>query len=591
MKRTIVQALRRRPWPHPPQMALSLAGVVLALILGVVLLVQGAGQLSAGPVNVLTNGDFEDGFQSQPGCGMVAKGWRCFTNGGAAVYGFYDDMWQPVVASGAHSQLIEINTWDVLPADHDRYAGIYQTVRVVDWTEYTLSLKGIIRTTELDGDPWRYRVQVGWTQGKEANWQAVTNWTDVGWDTYYPRTAPGGFSSFSTKFMAEDDYVTIYIRVWKKWGVPQMELDVNLDAVSLTGKPAGGQPAPTATPAPSTATPTPTPTSAPAEAVRCEGANQVANGDFEGGFNSVALGNVGKSWGYFTNGGAVHYQFSDDTWSPVVADGAHSQGIRMDTLGMAAGDTDRYAGIYQKISGLTKGATYELTIKGMLRGAGNDPDPYRYVAQWGFNAGDDTNWQNVDNWQIVHLGPIHPEGAPGGMATYTVRFTAPETTMVLFIRGWRKWGTPETVMLLNLDGISLRGCAKSASQPAPSPCVYAVKPGDTLSGIAAAYRVNLYQLMAQNGILNPNIIYVGQRLTIPGCAAEATPMPTVTAEPTPLPTPTPMPLETIYIVRYGDTLSGIAAAFGVDMAAIMRRNGITNPNIIYVGQRLIIPDP
>ena len=30
--------------------------------------------------------------------------------------------------------------------------------------------------------------------------------------------------------MAEADYVTVYVRVWKKWGVANEELDVNLDA-------------------------------------------------------------------------------------------------------------------------------------------------------------------------------------------------------------------------------------------------------------------------------------------------------------------------------------------------------------------------
>src|SRR4051812_25849436 len=50
--------------------------------------------------NVLHNGSFESGFASQPGCGMVGIGWQCFTNGGAANYGFYDDQWNLTVADG-----------------------------------------------------------------------------------------------------------------------------------------------------------------------------------------------------------------------------------------------------------------------------------------------------------------------------------------------------------------------------------------------------------------------------------------------------------------------------------------------------------
>lgn len=48
--------------------------------------------------------------------------------------------------------------------------------------------------------------------------------------------------------------------------------------------------------------------------------------------------------------------------------------------------------------------------------------------------------------------------------------------------------------------------------------------------------------------------------------------------------------ETIYVVRRGDTLSGIARQFGITVSAILAANpSITNPNRIYVGQRLIIP--
>ena len=105
------------------------------------------------------------GSAASPGCGMVGGGWQCFTNGGAANYGFYDDQWDRTVAAGKHSQLIEVNTKGMMLGDADRYAGIYQTVPVVYGGQYPLNLSGMIRTTNMDGDPWRYRVQVGWTYG------------------------------------------------------------------------------------------------------------------------------------------------------------------------------------------------------------------------------------------------------------------------------------------------------------------------------------------------------------------------------------------------------------------------------------------
>ena len=40
----------------------------------------------------------------------------------------------------------------------------------------------------------------------------------------------------------------------------------------------------------------------------------------------------------------------------------------------------------------------------------------------------------------------------------------------------------------------------------------------------------------------------------------------------------------------GDTLSGIAARFGTTVANLVSANNITNPNLIYPGQVLVIPD-
>lgn len=46
--------------------------------------------------------------------------------------------------------------------------------------------------------------------------------------------------------------------------------------------------------------------------------------------------------------------------------------------------------------------------------------------------------------------------------------------------------------------------------------------------------------------------------------------------------------ETIYIVKRGDTLSGIAKKYGTTYQEIARKNGISNPNKIYPGQKLKI---
>jgi LysM repeat protein len=55
------------------------------------------------------------------------------------------------------------------------------------------------------------------------------------------------------------------------------------------------------------------------------------------------------------------------------------------------------------------------------------------------------------------------------------------------------------------------------------------------------------------------------------------------------PTPRPPQGATYHTVRSGETLGKIAAAYGVTTAAVVNANGLSNPNLIYVGQRLMIP--
>jgi LysM repeat protein len=535
---------------------------------------------NAANTNVIVNGSFESGFSSQDGCGSVGNGWNCFTNGGNVNVGFHDDSWAPVLADGNHAQLISLDTNGISNGDTDRYAGIYQTVRVVHGAPYTLNLRGMIRTTRLDGDPYRYVVQVGTSSGPYPNWAAVTNWQDTGWYTYYPREAPGDISSFSTDMVATDSYVTVYVRVWKKWASPDEELNVNLDGITLTGEApygsavtlpgniGGGAITLPGNVGVGNVVTQPVQTTPP---VGCFTSELVFNGNFEQGFNPTVAGSVGKGWGFFTNGGRANFGFFDDQWSRVVADGRSSQLLAIDTRGFSPADGDRFIGIFQHVTRLVPGQTYEMSLKGVLRGEGPNTDPNRFTAQWGFNAGGNTDWMQVNNWSTVDLGPISERTDPNPPQEFRAQFVAPASSITLFYRGWSKWPVSDQEMNLNLDVISIRGCG--GGTPPPNQCVYIVRPGDTLSAIAQRFGTTVHTLMVLNNITNPNIIFVGQQIRLPNCGVQ--PPPPVT------------PRE--HLVRPGDSLSGIARLYNVSVWDLARINGITNPNLIFVGQVLRIP--
>lgn len=120
-------------------------------------------------------------------------------------------------------------------------------------------------------------------------------------------------------------------------------------------------------------------------------------------------------------------------------------------------------------------------------------------------------------------------------------------------------GTPQLVGAAPPEAPSEATCAAS----------YVVRWGDTLSWIAVWNSTTVGRLQTLNSIVNPNRIYAGQALC--------------------LRTAPSTPGGTRYVVRWGDTLSGIAWRYGMSYWDLAVANNIANPNRIYAGQVLYIP--
>jgi N-acetylmuramoyl-L-alanine amidase len=114
------------------------------------------------------------------------------------------------------------------------------------------------------------------------------------------------------------------------------------------------------------------------------------------------------------------------------------------------------------------------------------------------------------------------------------------------------------------------GAALVLAGPAGAHSSYQVRWGDTLSGIAAAHGTSLSALAAANGIDPHGILFAGSVLKVPGGGSAGS-------------------SGGSYVVRRGDTLSGIAVRYGTSVSALARANGISEVNLILAGSTLSVP--
>ena len=192
-------------------------------------------------------------------------------------------------------------------------------------------------------------------------------------------------------------------------------------------------------------------------------------------------------------------------------------------------------------------------------------------------------------------GVTTPEGIPTPTAEpfqYTVqqgdtllsialRFDT-SLNQIMNMNGLRDEHSLNVGQILVIPGVSDSAGQPGADRRAVDPVLsrtagtHIVRAGETLAAIAEQYGVTLAELIAfnSNTITNPHVVNENTVLRIPGLTAAD--IRTLN--------------QTLYTVQEGDSLSAISQRFGVSAEAIMAANNISNPDLLRVGDQLVIPE-
>lgn len=168
-----------------------------------------------------------------------------------------------------------------------------------------------------------------------------------------------------------------------------------------------------------------------------------------------------------------------------------------------------------------------------------------------------------------------PTGVLAASATYTVR--AGDTLSSVALRLHVSLAALEQANGLSATAVLQVGQVLDLPQAAPPAATragYVVQGGDTLSSIAQSLGVSVAALEAANGLSPTSVLQVGQRLVVPGPQGAAAPA------------THGMRGGSVYVVQSGDTLSSIAARFGLSLARLYALNGLGPNSLLRIGQHL-----
>ena len=220
------------------------------------------------------------------------------------------------------------------------------------------------------------------------------------------------------------------------------------------------------------------------------------------------------------------------------------------------------------------------SVAGSLKPAGSQP--YQEV-----NTENEVWWPEGSNRSIDFVGPAVrsiPQGnfTRSAMVAATVAAVASSTVLGPAMAGAvGHSATPAA----SVAAASVTSSAQTASDPVATTTSatnsdgmggggqgvnYTVQVGDTLHDIAAKYGVTTMAIIQANDLANPDLILPGEHVNVPADSGAQD----VSIE-----------------VQPGDTINKLAEHYGVSSSVIINlaSNKITNPDLIIVGQTLIIP--
>lgn len=130
------------------------------------------------------------------------------------------------------------------------------------------------------------------------------------------------------------------------------------------------------------------------------------------------------------------------------------------------------------------------------------------------------------------------------------------------------WGIPGLALILAL-ALTILPAAPAWAQD--SGAQYVVQPGDSLYSIALVFGTTVDAIQAANNLTDPNSLFIGQSLLIPGLEGVNGVL-------------------DFHMVEAGETFRSLPLRFGLSSEAMVKLNRLVNPSQLYIGEPVLVPE-